>query len=150
MSSSSLAHTKIMFLDGATEVEEKITAASCPARAVEGNGILPIIQHILMPIREIKMLHQNHRVNGTSATKGIHEGGILFSVAVSEDSSHRGYRTYEELQRDYVTGSVDPLHLKEAVASALNEVLEPIRKAYQGSEEWRRDDQMGYPEDWPS
>ncbi|KAM4062691.1 tRNA synthetases class I (W and y) domain-containing protein [Hirsutella rhossiliensis] len=154
MSSSSPAHTKILFLDDAAAVEEKITRASCPANAVQGNGVLPIVEHILMPVGDIRLGDKANAVDGATATRGELQEGTWFSVAVletgCEDRLHRSYCTYEELERDYVAGVIEPTALKEAVVDALNRLLEPIRKMYEENEEWRRADQMAYPEDWPA
>jgi tyrosyl-tRNA synthetase len=162
MSSSHAANTKITFLDDPAAVEEKMAGASCPAGTAQGNGVLPIVEHILIPISEIRMLHLHDKANGVTghgvegrgpfAAEGAPEG-TLFSVAVPgagcKCRSHRNYCTYAELERDYIAGTVGPAALKEAVASALNQVLEPIRAMYEGNEEWKAADQKGYPEDWP-
>ncbi|OAQ92608.1 tyrosyl-tRNA synthetase [Purpureocillium lilacinum] len=163
MSSSHPAHTKIMFLDDADAVVEKLAGAACPPGTVQGNGVLPIIEHILMPISEIRMLftesdkangvngHASSRV-GMFAAKGASEG-TLFSVSIRgascECRSHRNYCTYEALQKNYVAGLIDADALKDAVARALNQVLQPIRDMYAADNEWRQADQAGYPEDWP-
>lgn len=169
MSSSHPAHTKIMFLDDPEAVAAKIAGASCPAQVVQGNGVLPILEHILFPISEIRMLQlQNGSLNGVEdhSTNGhptngernsrpfVADGapeGALFSVAVAESEcmcgSKRHYRTYIDLEQDYVQGRVGPAELKEAVISALNQLLATIRKSYSSDEGWQSADQMGYPED---
>lgn len=163
MSSSHPAHTKIMFLDSPEEVGEKIAGASCPPRAVEGNGVLPIIRHILMPISAIRSLGRYEEVASDTtwgkeyrfASKGAPDG-TLFSVAASiratqcECGSYRHYSTYEDLERDYTAGRIGPSELKEAVINALNQVLATIRELYEGDDGWRVADQRGYPEDWPT
>ncbi|KAF4506032.1 hypothetical protein G6O67_006156 [Ophiocordyceps sinensis] len=141
MSSSSPAHTKITFLDDAEVVRDKIAGASCKAGIVQGNGVLPVVQHILMPVSEIRTRHE---ANGTN---GFKTEGTLFSVAAS--GGCRNYSTYAELERDYVDGTVGPIALKEVVVDALNMLLDPIREMYKGNEAWRGEDQKGYPEDWP-
>lgn len=163
MSSSHPPHTKIMFLDDAAVVEKKIAGASCPAGAVAGNGVLPIIQHILIPVSEIRMLnldggktngvngHVSNKV-GPFAAKGAPEG-TLFSVAMpaaSCDSNlHRHYCNYEQVERDWVAGLLEVGLLKDAVASALNQMLQRMRDLYEDDDEWKQTDRMGYPEDWP-
>lgn len=151
MSSSSPSHTKIMFLDDPEVVKEKIAGASCPAGTVQGNGVLPIVQHILMPVGEMRM---RHKANGTSGLSTAKMEGALFSVPAPEKEcgchSKRRYGTYEELERDYVDGTIGPAALKAAVVDGLNQLLEPIRDMYKGNEEWRGEDRLGYPEDWPA
>jgi tyrosyl-tRNA synthetase len=166
MSSSSPAHTKVMFLDDAATVVDKIAGATCPAGEVQGNGILPIIEHVLMPISEIHMIfsgagdkangmngHTPSSKVGAFAAKGAPDGTLL-SIGVHAASctcrSHRHYSTYEEVQRDSVAGLLEADALKDAVADALNKVLQPIRDMYEADDEWRQADRMGYPEDWPA
>ena len=164
MSSSHPAHTKIMFLDDAASAVEKLAGAVCPAGAVQGNGVLPIVEHVLMAISEIRMLFPGggDKSDGRTGNPGVGafaaEGapnGSLFSVTLHGASSCgcksvRNYCTYEELEGDYVAGLIDANALKDAVAGALNQVLQRIRDRYELDEEWREADRRGYPEDWPA
>ncbi|KAF3483849.1 tyrosyl-tRNA synthetase [Arthroderma uncinatum] len=170
MSSSHPAYTKIMFLDDPKTVREKIAGACCTAGDVQGNGILPIVQHILMPISELRLFNienANYVVHDGSNGLGdrqedIHlplsakgaPDGTLFSVRVPDAdyacNSYRHYKNYEDLEQDYVSLKIDPDALRESVVSGLNQVLKPIREIYEGNEEWRQSDIMGYPEDQPT
>lgn len=162
MSSSHAPHTKIMFLDDAATVDSKIAGATCPPGCTQGNGILPIVEHILMPVSEIRMnQHRAELENGAGrpcvgrlgafAAKGAPEG-TLFSIGktagADKGHSHHNYFTFEELESDYTAGLIEPEALKEAVASALNHLLQPIRELYSEDGDWRCADKMGYPEDW--
>ncbi|KAJ9308333.1 hypothetical protein DTO027B5_5297 [Paecilomyces variotii] len=170
MSSSYAAHTKIMFLDDANTIQEKIAGAACPIGVVEGNAILPIVQHILMPLRELHLADfpqahsgeldtadevSGHREGGQAPINGLDvQPGTLFSVSVRRDGDggceeHQHYRSYEDLEQDYRAHRIPPDSLKAAVASGLIEVLEPLRQIYESSPEWRESDLRGYPEDWP-
>lgn len=162
MSSSHPAHTKVMFLDSETAVKEKIAGAACLPGTVQGNGVLPIVEHILIPVSEIKMLHleskkengvNGHHVGGVGgfAAKGAPDGtlfSIPVSVAAGDDHPHLHYGTYQDLEGDYIAGEIHPAALKDAVADALNQLLQPIRDLYDGDDEWKLADQRGYPEDW--
>jgi tyrosyl-tRNA synthetase len=162
MSSSHPAHTKIMFLDDAEEVRTKINNASCLTGVAEGNGVLPIAEHILFPISEVwAWEHETPQGASSGQTRDRHAfiaedapAKTLFSVTTggpsNPETSNRHFVTYEALEQEYVSGIIQPQDLKHAVAKALNAVLEPIRSAYAHSEEWKQSDRMGYPEDWPS
>lgn len=39
----------------------------------------------------------------------------------------RLYTSYEDLEKDFVTGDVHPGDLKKATAKAINELIEPVR-----------------------
>ncbi|KAE8152378.1 tyrosine--tRNA ligase, cytoplasmic [Aspergillus avenaceus] len=158
MSSSAAQSTKIMFLDDAQTVQEKVARGVCHPGVVEGNGILPILEHILMPISELRWDSQSRSTQGDSGdvkwpfcAKDA-PSGTLFSIPVRNVGcgckAYRHYESYEALENDYKDGHVTPEILKDAVASALNELLEPVRQAYEGNGEWREADRMGYPEDW--
>ncbi|RCI14692.1 hypothetical protein L249_6892 [Ophiocordyceps polyrhachis-furcata BCC 54312] len=151
MSSSHPDHTKLTLLDDEATIERKVAGSSCPAGTAEGNGMLPIVEHILMPISE---LHVRDRGRSPMVAHGAAEG-TLFSVDVGrgpspDPASRRDYCTYQDLQRDYLRGVMEPEALKAAVARAVHQVLAPIRDAYAGNEAWREADRMGYPEDWPA
>ncbi|KAB8231864.1 uncharacterized protein BDW43DRAFT_312783 [Aspergillus alliaceus] len=171
MSSSDSANTKIMFLDNEQTVREKVSRASCDAGVVEGNGILPILEHVLMPISELRWSNQSHssqkpvngggyESNGQNGSEGAKwpfcskdaPWGTLFSIPVRnvgcECKAYRHYQSYEAIEKDYKEQLITPETLKAAVASALNELLDPVRLAYEGNAEWREADRMGYPEDW--
>lgn len=164
MSSSHPADTKIMFLDDEVTVNDKIAGATCKAQIIEGNGVLPIVQHVLMPISEIRsgLAKTDHERNGSPSegesfrygpftVDGAPAGSLLSVKCYGETTAtYRHYRTYTELENDYMQGVVEPASLKEAVAAALNQVLQPIREIYKGSEEWQEADRKGYPEDWPA
>ncbi|KAE8369558.1 hypothetical protein BDV27DRAFT_153046 [Aspergillus caelatus] len=171
MSSSDSSNSKIMFLDNAQTVREKISRGSCHPGVVEANGILPILKHVLMPISELRWNNQSHSpqksVSNGDYDLNEHNGsadvkwpfcakdapwGTLFSIPVRnvgcECKVYTHYQSYEAIENDYKEKLITPETLKDAVASALNELLDPVRQAYEGNEEWREADRMGYPEDW--
>lgn len=154
MSSSHPGHTKIMFLDNPQSVKAKVSGAHCTEGVVEGNGILPILKHILFPVGELRSLH----LGGDEGLSRLpfcfpcSPEGTLFSLHTEFDNGAfsicKHYRSYEELEQDYVAKKISPGALKKAVAEALNKLLEPIRQEYEVNEEWRESDRFGYPEDW--
>ncbi|MET1124501.1 MAG: tyrosine--tRNA ligase [Archaeoglobaceae archaeon] len=91
-------------------VEKKIMRAYCPARQIEGNPVIEIARYYVLPrFGELK---------------------------VERDSRFGGdvtYKSFEELRRDYESGSLHPLDLKLAVARYLNQILEGARKRLGGS-----------------
>lgn len=103
--SKSKPETAIFLHDPPEVVRRKILKAYCPARQVEFNPIIEINRYILF------------------AQPG-------FVLHVEREPRYGGpvdYRSYEELERDFVEGKLHPLDLKNATAEALNELLGPIR-----------------------
>jgi tyrosyl-tRNA synthetase len=114
--SASDARTKIDLLDSHEEIKEKLKKAHCPEGIVEGNGVLSFIKHILMYIKEEK--NESFTINRPEKW-----GGNLT------------YKTYLELEKDFIAKQVHPLDIKMALAEDINTLLEPVRVATQGKEE---------------
>lgn len=159
MSSSDPAHTKIMFLDDPDTVRAKISGASCEAGNVDTNGILPTLKEVLIPISELRVERfrdqaagQNPPNNATSTAdrrpfcSGDAPGGAVFTVELDQ-GKRRHYQSYDEIERDFVENRLDPGKLKAAVAEAFNQLLAPIRKAYDENNEWQAVDKVAYPDE---
>jgi hypothetical protein len=43
------------------------------------------------------------------------------------------YRSYQQLEQDYISGAVDPNELKAALYQCLTDVVEPIREHFEGA-----------------
>ena len=113
--SASEKGSKIDLLDDEETIKEKMKAAYCPAGEKENNGVLEHLKYLVFPV-----LHSNDR-------KFIIErpekwGGDLV------------YKTYQEVENDYLSDELHPLDLKMAVADELIDILEPIRKRFEGKE----------------
>lgn len=152
MSSSHPAHTKIMFLDDEETVVKKLAGAACPEKTVQGNGVLPILKHVVIPISELRIALYGSRDAQEQDSKylpfvaaGAPED-TLITLQVGE-GERRHYSTYEQAERDYVEGILGPDDLRWVVASGLNQVLGQIREMYESNEEWKLADRLGYPED---
>jgi len=101
----------IFVYDTPEEIFSKIRKAYCPPREVEMNPIIGIARHIIL------------RRGGTITIERRPEHGGTMEV------------TLEELEKLYTQGSIHPLDLKNAVAKRLVEILEPIRRYFEGSKE---------------
>jgi len=110
--SKSQPKTCIYVHDPPEEVERKLRAAYCPPRMVEGNPVMEIAKYIIFG-------------RGPRTLKIPREEKYGGPLEVS---------SYEELEKIYVLGKLHPLDLKNAVAEALNEILEPFRKHFKGRE----------------
>ena len=102
--SKSRPDAAILIPDSPAEVERKIGKAFCPPREVEGNPILDIARHILLP----------------------RDG----SLVIERDAKHGGdlaVTSFEDLAKAYAAGGLHPKDLKDGVARALNRALAPVR-----------------------
>jgi tyrosyl-tRNA synthetase len=107
--------SKIDLLDKPDAVRKKLNKAYCPEGKVEGNGVLAFMKHILMIIK------------GDRKEPFVIERPEKFGGTVS-------YKTYEELEKDFVAKKVHPQDLKKALAEDIIKMLAPVQKAIEGKE----------------
>jgi tyrosyl-tRNA synthetase len=51
---------------------------------------------------------------------------------------HRTFESIEELEKAYIDGSLHPGDLKPALATAINEMIEPVRTHFKTNEEAKK------------
>jgi tyrosyl-tRNA synthetase len=152
--SSSDPNSKIDFLDPPVVVRKKVNKAFCADGNVVDNGVLAFAKEVLIPVSELRL----ERLAAEAEGKGQSDGqrpfaaedapaGTVFSIV--PDGKHGGrpshYRTYAELEAAFAAEQVHPGDLKKAVGDAIVQLLEPIQKAYQESEEWQKTAELAYP-----
>jgi len=106
--SKSIPETSIFVHDDFETIKTKINNAYCPPKTVRGNPILEYVRYIVF--RKMKSLY------------------------IERPSRYGGdieYWSYEELERDYVTGKLHPADLKNAVAKAIDQIIRPIREYFE-------------------
>mmetsp|Transcript_10090 Transcript_10090/g.14040 ORF Transcript_10090/g.14040 Transcript_10090/m.14040 type:complete len:192 (-) Transcript_10090:19-594(-) len=112
--SKSDPESAIFMEDTQADVNAKIKRAYCPPQIIEGNPVLEYARYLVLP-----------RIQRLNITRRLQDGG------------NTTYRGWEALREDYQTGRLHPGDLKPAVASALNEILEPVRRHFKENEEAR-------------
>ncbi|KAL0091868.1 tyrosyl-tRNA synthetase [Phycomyces blakesleeanus] len=112
--SSSDPDSKIDFLDSAKDVQKKIKKAFCEEGNIAENGILSFVKSVYFPL---KTLHGNKPVF-TAIRPEQYGGNMVFN-------------NYESLEKAFADKTVHPGDLKAGVIAAINELLEPIRKAFE-------------------
>ena len=93
--------------DTPEEIKAKMRAAFCPPKQAEGNPVMEIAKLTIF-------------VEKTSLT-------------ISRSPKHGGpetFSSYKELEKAYTEGKLHPLDLKEGVADALTQILEPVREYF--------------------
>lgn len=114
--SKSKPENTILVHDDPESIKAKLRKAYCPPRVVEFNPVIEIAKYILFS----------------------RPGFVLHVERPAKYGGPVDYYSYSELERDYVEGRLHPLDLKNAVAEALANVLEPIRRALLSDPEARR------------
>jgi tyrosyl-tRNA synthetase len=141
MSSSDPPHTKIMFLDSAESVKEKIILAFHSAKHQVDNSVLAILRDILFPLNQLRMegvLEESPRMVAAGAENTV--------FTVKSDGTEKHYRSYNEVEQDLVNGMLSQECLAEEIGNSVNNLLLSIREAYNQDVEWQDADRLGYPE----
>lgn len=126
--SASDPNSKIDLLDTPDQVTKKLRKAECAQRVTEGNGIIGLVEHILLPFANLS----------ASSSKGEfaverHEGRPLI------------YSDIAKLKADFEADVLTPQLLKPAVTKGLNAMLAPIQAEFQASKEWQALEARAYP-----
>ncbi|KAF5313823.1 hypothetical protein D9619_013034 [Psilocybe cf. subviscida] len=149
--SASDPNSKIDFLDTPEAVRKKLKSAFCEEGKVEGNGVLAFVKAVLIPVNQLRLSRSPGEEQGLGDQRplvgaGAPEGTV-FSVEREEKfggSSH--YKTYAEVEADFESLKLHPKDLKTSVADCINRLLDPVRKAYEESEEWQKVAALAYPD----
>ncbi|KAI0403994.1 tyrosyl-tRNA synthetase [Xylaria palmicola] len=125
--SSSDESSKIDLLDPPDVVAKKIKKAEAAPRVAEGNGLLAYVEHVFLPVAELK-------------------GKREFIISRERDGLEPlVYTTVAQMRSDYENDILTPQLLKPAVTKALHDILIPIQDAYNASKEWQDITLLAYP-----
>ncbi|KAJ3520150.1 hypothetical protein NM208_g13833 [Fusarium decemcellulare] len=125
--SSSDENSKIDLLDSAEAVSKKIRKAECVPKVVEGNGVLALVEFVLLPV------------------SGLKNGGTREFKVERRDAEPLVYTNIKQLQEDYANDVLTPQMLKPAVAQGLIDLMAPIQAEFQASKEWQDLTLKAYP-----
>ncbi|MDD2730542.1 MAG: tyrosine--tRNA ligase [Candidatus Portnoybacteria bacterium] len=113
--SASDAVSKIDLLDSPEEINIKINRAYCPEGDLQDNGIMVFVKYVLMALKK--------------------DRGEFFKIERLEKfGGSVEYKTYAELEKDFIERKLHPSDLKQALSKELATILAPIRKAFEGKE----------------
>ena len=107
--SASDAASKVNLTDDPEAVEEKIGQAYCPAGELAENGVLEYLEHLVFPVLAV-------------------EDESFVVERPEEYGGDLTYERYDELESDFLSGDLHPADLKPAVATAISEVIDPVRQ----------------------
>jgi len=107
--SKSKPESMVSIHDDPSIVKNKINKAFCPEKQVEGNPILEICKFVIFP-----------ELNGE----------VFLIERPEKFGGNLEFNSYKELEDSYVKG-LHPLDLKNATASYINKILEPVHRYFE-------------------
>lgn len=150
--SSSDPNSKVDFLDSPADVKKKISKAFCEPGNIEENGLLSFLKAVAIPVSEMRRAQVLERGGDPDAER---EGsfvlpsapaGTLFSI--ERDEKFGGpihYASYAAMEAEFAAGTLHPGDLKRGVTDAINNLLAPVRTAFEGDAEWQAVEARAYP-----
>ncbi|MEP7288247.1 MAG: tyrosine--tRNA ligase [Chloroflexota bacterium] len=105
--SKSKPNSAVFIHDTPDEIRAKIRKAFCPPE-VDFNPVLDWVEHLIFH----------------------NDGAVLHVTRTPENGGDVDFATFEELRDTYAAGKLHPGDLKNAVAQALIDLLEPVRKRF--------------------
>ncbi len=113
--SASVEESKVDILASKEEIKSNINKAFCPEGIVESNGVLAFFKYAVMVLKE-----DNRE-----------------KLAIKRPEKFGGnleFKSYEELEKVFVSKKLHPMDLKAALVEELDKLIEPIRKEFKGKE----------------
>ncbi len=105
--SKSIPGSGLSVTDSFEEIKKTMKNAYCPEKAVQNNPVLEICKLIIFPKLGEIVINRPDKFGGNLK-----------------------FENYNEVEKEYSRGDLHPLDLKNAVASALEEIIGPIRRNY--------------------
>ncbi|MGQ4875096.1 MAG: tyrosine--tRNA ligase [Promethearchaeia archaeon] len=106
--SKSNPDSAVFMLDSPEDVKRKINKAYCPPKQVQENPILEYCKYIIFELVDNFYIERPEKYGGDVE-----------------------YNNYNELEKDYAEGKLNPPDLKPAVVKYLNQLLKPIREHFE-------------------
>ena len=98
----------IFIHDSAQDIARKLKGAHCTAKEVDGNPVLDLLRLVVWP--------------------RLASAGLTLDVKRPEKfGGDKSYASLDDVKADFASGALHPIDLKNAVAAALAQQLEPVR-----------------------
>ncbi|HYY39822.1 MAG TPA: tyrosine--tRNA ligase, partial [Nitrososphaera sp.] len=101
----------ILIHDDEKTIRNKIAKAFCPIGVAQGNPVLELVRYVV--------LHEFEEF--------VIERPIKYGSSIT-------YSNYKDIEQDFVTRKIHPMDLKNATATYINKIIEPIKKHFEGRE----------------
>ncbi|KIM31232.1 hypothetical protein M408DRAFT_255852 [Serendipita vermifera MAFF 305830] len=145
--SSSDPSSKIDFLDPPASLKKKLKQAFCEEGNVENNALLAFVKAVLMPISSLRLETQDCEFK-SFAEEGA-PAGTVFSIP-RRDQTTLHYVEYAPMEEDFKNKLIHPGDLKAVVTTVLSQLLEPVQKEFETTQEWQEVTALAYPSDVPA
>ncbi|MFX1503510.1 MAG: tyrosine--tRNA ligase, partial [Promethearchaeota archaeon] len=99
--------SSIFMLDSPNDVKRKINKAYCPPKQIKENPVLEYCKYIIFELVDLVEIERPEKYGGNIK-----------------------YSSYEELEKDYSQGKLNPPDLKPSVIKYLNQFLAPVIKHF--------------------
>jgi tyrosyl-tRNA synthetase len=101
----------ILVHDDEKAIRDKISKAFCPVGVAEGNPILELVRYVV-----------------------FHQFGDFVIERPAKYGGSTTYSSYKEVENDFVAKKIHPMDLKNATATYINKIIEPIQRHFKGRE----------------
>ena len=101
----------ILVHDDEKAIRDKISKAFCPVGVAEGNPILELVRYVV-----------------------FHQFGDFVIERPAKYGGSTTYLSYKEVENDFVAKKIHPMDLKNATATYVNKIIEPIQRHFKGRE----------------
>lgn len=118
--SKSIPDSAIFITDTPEEIKRKLNKAFCPEKETEFNPVLDWAKNLIFRGEKAKLKVQRQEKFGGDAE----------------------YKSYSQLEKDFSSGKLHPMDLKNAVANSLIDLLEPARKHFSQEKIKKMKDEM--------
>lgn len=98
----------IFIHDAPEDIARKLKGAHCPAKEIDGNPVFDLLRLVVWP-----------RIGDV--------GGALTVKRPEKFGGDKSYTSLDGVKADFASGALHPMDLKNAVAAALAQQLEPVR-----------------------
>jgi tyrosyl-tRNA synthetase len=105
--SKSIPQSSILVHDTPKKIKSKIKDAYCPPKVVKANPIIELARLIIYPEKDFLEIPRPAKYGGPET-----------------------FETFKQLETAYTQGKLHPLDMKNGVAEALIEILEPVREHF--------------------
>ncbi len=105
--SKSIPQSSILVHDSPEDIASKIKNAYCPQKVVKNNPVLELARLIIFAEKDLLEIPRPAKYGGPEV-----------------------FETFESLANVYREGKIHPLDLKNGVANAITEILEPVREHF--------------------
>ncbi|CED83085.1 tyrosine trna ligase [Phaffia rhodozyma] len=142
--SSSDPKSKIDFLDSAADVKKKINNAFCEEGNIEENGLLAFFKAVAIPISQLKSRVSDGKSN-PFVGEGAPEGTVISIFRDEKFGGDLHYSSFKEMETSFAEKKLHPKDLKKGMTDTVNNLLQPIRDAFESDEDFKKSEANAYP-----